>query len=102
MFTSFNRFELELTEDQARSGSHQGACDEDISYLLTLPEIQAQFEKISVMDIEQELSEYGAWDETELKDHDQNKARILWIACGDIVAELPTPNKIFGNKQTTA
>lgn len=98
MYTSFNRFELELTEEQAHMGSHQGACDDDIAYLLTLPEIESQFDKISVFDLEKELSEYGAWDESELKDHEANKARILWIACGDIVAELPTPNKIFGNK----
>lgn len=60
MYASFNRFELELTEEQAHMGSHQGACDE-----------------------------------SELKDHEANKARILWIAAGDIVAELPTPNKII-------
>ena len=99
METSFNRFSLELTEEQAHTGSHQGACDEDIQYLLTLPEITAQFENIKPEDIAAELKEYGEWDEVELQDAEMNKARILWIACGDIVAELPTPNKFFGQKE---
>jgi hypothetical protein len=30
--------------------------------------------------------QYGAWDETELADDAQNKARILWIACCDFRA----------------
>jgi hypothetical protein len=30
------------------------------------------------------LKEYGAWDATELADHDQNLQRILWLAAGDI------------------
>lgn len=95
MYTYFNRFELNITKEQAKIGSHQGKCDDDIAYLLTLPQIARQFKKISPADIAAELKEYGAWDETELSDHEANKARILWIACGDIVANLPTPNKYF-------
>lgn len=95
MYTYFNRFELKITKEQAKIGSHQGKCDDDIAYLLTLPEIARQFKKISPADIVDELKEYGAWDEVELSDHEANKARILWIACGDIVANLPTPNKYF-------
>lgn len=87
MYTYFNRFEFELTLKQAESGSHPGPCDRDIAELLQVPEIVAQFEKIDPADIAQELKEYGAWDEIELQDHDANRARILWIACGDIAEE---------------
>lgn len=36
----------------------------------------------------QPLRGYGAWDEEQLKDHDENLTRILWLACGDILEEL--------------
>lgn len=83
----FERFTLELSAEHARQGSHQGACDADISELLTLPEIASQLDSIDPAKIANELREYGAWDDAELQDADQNRARILWIACGDINTE---------------
>jgi hypothetical protein len=96
MYATFNRFELKLTKAQAAQGSHPGPCDADVAELLKVPAIRKQFEKIEPEKIAAELQEYGAWDETELQDTEANKARILWIACGDIVDNLPTPNKHFG------
>jgi len=87
MYASFNRFELQITRDQALTGSHQGSCDDDIKALLTLPAIKRQFKKIDPEKVKEELKEYGAWNDEELKDVDQNQARILWIACGDIREE---------------
>lgn len=87
MFATFNRFELQITRDQALTGSHQGSCDDDIKALLELPAIKRQFKKIDPAKIKEELKEYGAWNEEELKDVDQNQARILWIACGNIREE---------------
>jgi hypothetical protein len=87
MYAPFNRFELKITKAQALQGSHPGPCDIDIVELLTVPAIRRQFKKIPADKIAAELKEYGAWDETELSDHEANKARILWIACGDIVEE---------------
>ena len=84
----FERFTLEITPEHAEIGSHPGACDEDIAYLLTLDEIQSQFDAISPELIAAELKEYGAWDEIELSDTESNKGRILWIACGNINEEL--------------
>lgn len=94
MFAVFNRFELQLTRDQALTGSHQGSCDEDIKALLTLPAIKRQFKKIDPEKVKEELKEYGAWDDTELSNVEDNQARILWIACGDIREE----NKIRTRK----
>ena len=88
MYATFNRFELKLTKEQALSGSHQGACDEDIAELLKVPAIRRQLDKIPPDTIKAELSEYGAWDDTELANVDDNRARILWVACGDIREEL--------------
>lgn len=84
----FERFTLTITKEQARTGSHQGRCDDDIQYLLTVPAIRRQLNKIPAQDIRKELSEYGAWDESELSNDDDNKARILWIACCNIREEL--------------
>lgn len=88
MIATFERFEITLTKEQAHLGSHQGDCAGDIRYLLTLPSVQYELSKITPSDITAELAEYGAWDEEELKDHDQNRARILWLACGQIVDKL--------------
>ena len=90
MYVSFNGFELKLTKDQAHTGSHIGACDADIEYLRTVPAIRRQLDKLDPAILAAELKEYGAWDGTELADHDKNLCRILWIACGDIVEELLT------------
>lgn len=88
MYARFIRFELKITKAQALQGSHPGPCDDDIAELLTLPAIKRQLDKINPLDIRLELKEYGAWDENQLSNDEDNKARILWIACGDIREEL--------------
>lgn len=77
--------ELKLTMKQARTGSHSGPCDDDIAYLRTVPAIRRQLVKLDPDTLRKELKEYGAWDATELADHEANLNRWLWIACGDIV-----------------
>lgn len=87
MIAMFNRFEIVMTLEQARSASHQGQCDEDVSELLKHPKIQRQLKQIGTGDVVLELKEYGAWDQEELRDHPQNQARIIWLAAGNIVEE---------------
>lgn len=82
--TSSGRIELNITTDHAHTGHHAGACDADIDYLLTVDYIRAQLDVIPPALLAEELREYGAWNADELSDHEQNKARILWLACGDI------------------
>lgn len=82
------RIELQITKKQAEIGSHSGQCDNDIAYLRTLPAIKRQLNKLDAEALSKELSEYGAWDENELQNHDENLTRILWIACGDILEEI--------------
>ena len=80
--------DLEITKEQARIGSHQGQCDNDLEYLMGLPKIKRQLNKLDKESLKKELSEYGAWDETELNNHDDNLMRWLWISCGDIADDL--------------
>ena len=87
MFASFNRFEIEMTLAQAKAASHRGRCDEDVAALLRHPKIKRQLRKIGSDKIREELAEYGAWNEEELADDTENRARIVWIAAGDIVEE---------------
>lgn len=88
MFASFNRFEIKMTRAQAESATHPGPCDSDVAHLVNLPAIRRQLDKIAPDAIAAELAEYGAWDDVELADHDQNRQRIIWIAAGNIVDEL--------------
>lgn len=88
----FERFEIELTQEQAEQGAHPGPCDDDIADLLTDDGIKAQLDAIPAEDIRLELAEYGAWDDEELDDPAENKARILWIACGNVREELQKRN----------
>jgi hypothetical protein len=85
--TGSGRIELQLTMKQAEIGSHQGQCDDDVAYLAKFPSVARQLKKIDPALLRAELKEYGAWDEQELSDHDQNLQRILWLACGDIKEE---------------
>jgi hypothetical protein len=82
--TGSGRIELQIELDHANAGHHQGQCDADIERLLTVDYIKAQLDAIPPALLADELREYGAWDQDELADHEQNKARILWLACGDI------------------
>lgn len=85
----FERFVIELEENDALSGSHPGPYDDDIKALLELPYIKAQFDDIlKPDDIQDELRDYGAWDDDELANDDDNQERILWIACGNVRDEL--------------
>lgn len=90
MIAYFNRFALSITKAQAASGSHQGDCEKDVRALLSYPTITRQFKKIPAADIAAELKEYGAWNFEELLDVEENKLRILWIACSNIVEEQCT------------
>ena len=82
--TGSGRIELNITKTNAAIGSHQGQCDEDVKMLMQLPSIKKQLDKIQPDLLASELQEYGAWDEEELNNHEENKMRLLWIACGDI------------------
>lgn len=74
-----------MTLAQAQSATHPGPCDSDVLALSRHRKIRRQLERIDPEALRKELREYGAWDDEELADHEQNLQRILWIAAGDIV-----------------
>lgn len=79
---------LKMTIDDAESAAHQGQCDADVKALSERQDIAAQLAAMDKDVLAAELKEYGAWDEKELADHDQNLQRILWLAASDILDEL--------------
>lgn len=83
--TGSGRIELNITKAQTAQGSHMGQCDNDIAALRQVPAIRRQLAKINPETLKDELRDYGAWDDSELADHDANLSRLLWVMCGDIV-----------------
>lgn len=79
--------DISMTYEEALSMSHSGRCDEDVAKGRKIPHIKAQLDKIDATELRRELISYGAWDESELQDHEANLDRILWIAACDIVEE---------------
>lgn len=75
---------IEMTLDQALSGSHQGDCAEDVSELVKVPEIAAQLDAIGPDTLRAAMKECGAWDTDELSDDDANRNRAVWLAACDI------------------
>jgi hypothetical protein len=72
----------ELTWEQVESCSGSGNQDTNVELLLDAIGTTA-FDSFSE-DIAKELKEYGTWDDVELLDTEENKRRILWLACCDI------------------
>ena len=83
-YSHFERFELELSYEDALSASHQGSCDDDVRALSETAYVRAQLDKLDPDKVRAELKGYGAWDAEELADHEQNLQRILWLAAGHI------------------
>jgi len=51
------------------------------------PSVAAQLARISPEALRRELREYGAWDDSQLADHEANLRRWVWIVGGDISEE---------------
>jgi hypothetical protein len=83
--SSSGRIELNIPQGLESVGYHSGACDSDIAELMEIDSIKAQLSGIAPQVLSDELKEFGAWDDSELANHGDNLARILWIACGDLV-----------------
>ena len=91
--TSSGRIEIQMTLEQAQRASHSGQCDEDVRALSQQPDIAKQLNAIDPALLREELREYGAWDEQERQDHQQNLQRILWLAAADIVENAVLEDK---------
>lgn len=85
--TSSGRIELQMTKAQALEVSHPGQCDDDVLALSRVPKMRRQLAAIDRALLRAELAEYGAWEDSELGDHEQNLQRILWLLAGDLAEE---------------
>lgn len=74
---------IDLLQTHIDCVPQSGAADDAIAHLRTLPEISEQLNSLNSETVRKELREYGAWDETELADHNANLSRLLWIAVCD-------------------
>jgi hypothetical protein len=77
---SFERFEITLPYRAVQDCHHQGSCDDEVDYWVK----HIDLSHIDPEDLKTELKEYGAWNDEELSDHDENLKRIVWIAAGNI------------------
>lgn len=75
-----NSVEIQMTIEIRDACSHQGSCDADVEKWVN--ELRPELEKIPAEVIAINLKSYGAWDEEELKDREQNLRRFLWCAAG--------------------
>ena len=76
--------DIAITKADAINCSLSGDNSPAILELLKKPYIKKQVEKLNPFQLAKELKEYGAWDGEELKNHNENVIRWLWISAGDI------------------
>lgn len=80
----FDRGELTLPLQCVRDCSRPGPADDAVAYWVD----RVSFDGIDADGIRAELAECGAWDDDELADDDENRARFLWVAAGRAADEL--------------
>ena len=80
--------DIAITRADAINCSRSGDNSSAILDLLKKPYIKKQVETLNPEQLAKELKDYGAWDSEELKNHNENIIRWLWISCGDIVDRL--------------
>lgn len=85
--SSCGRIELWMFQEQADSVHHTGQCDKDVDFLAHTSNILHQTCRLDADVLRQVLSEYGCWDDDDLKDNVANVQRLLWIAGCDIAEE---------------
>lgn len=63
--------------------SAPGPADETVAAWRKDERVAAVLARLDPRQVRSHLKGYGAWDEEELADDDQNLTRVLWLACGD-------------------
>lgn len=59
--------------------SHSGQCIDDVKFWVKELELDADNDEMK-----EYLKRFGAWDDEELEDKEDNLERMLWIICNDI------------------
>ena len=77
--------DLRLTTADAIKCSHSGDCESDVKEVMQKAYIKKQLTSIDKNQLIKELSQYGAWDDNELQNHETNLIRWVWISAADIM-----------------
>jgi hypothetical protein len=76
---------VKLTKSCIDECSHQGSCDADVK--LWVAELRPYLDKLPAEFVRACLRPFGAWDDTELQDHEENLLRLLWVLANDCKEE---------------
>jgi hypothetical protein len=82
--SSCGKIELQIAFKDACTCHHPGPADADVLALSRKSYIVEQLAKLDRTVLAAELKDWGAWDDDELADHNENLQRILWLAACDI------------------
>ena len=77
--------DLKLTRRDAEACSASGDNEAAVNEVIVKPYVKKQLATIDPEQLKKELKDYGAWDETELANHQDNLQRWLWISAGDCI-----------------
>jgi hypothetical protein len=83
------RIVLSMSLEQACGAYHPGRCDDEVRALSEVDEVSRQLTALDPALVREELKQYGARDEAELADHEQNLQRLLWLAAGSVTEGDP-------------
>jgi hypothetical protein len=81
---SLGRIEIQMTLEQAEMVPLSGQCEHGTCLLAKEKDVMAQLDKYTPELIAECLNEYGCWSLEDLKDHEANILRLLWMAASDI------------------
>lgn len=76
---------LNITKVVAKECSRSGDNEQIVNYYMSLPKYKKQLSKIDKEQLIKELNDYGAWEDEELKNHEDNLQRVFWLSCHNIV-----------------
>jgi len=76
---------LNITKAVANECSRSGNNEYSVNYYMNLPKYKKQLLKLDKEQVRQELNDLGAWEDDELKNHEDNLQRLFWLSCGNIM-----------------
>ena len=76
--------DLRITLQDALFCSQSGDMEQNVLMTIKKPYLNKQLEGLNPEKLAKELKDFGAWDNEELKDHQQNIIRWFWSSCCDI------------------
>lgn len=84
MWCTFDYFEFEMSEEQARFCGLSGDSTEAVKSIWK----EINLDSISDEDLKKELRQYGAWSDEELQNRQENEMRIIWIGACNSLEEI--------------